>query len=88
MFGLTSQLRRASLSVYLNIIEGDRRNSRKEFLHFLDIADGSLTEVEACLEIAFELHYISENQYEELTNTREEISYMLIGLIRAIKKGL
>lgn len=88
MFSLTSQLRRASLSVYLNIIEGDRRNSRKEFLHYLDIADGSLTEVEACLEIAFELHYISENQYEELTNTREEISYMLIGLIRAIKKGL
>lgn len=88
LFGLTSQLRRASVSVYLNIIEGDRKKSRKEFLRFLDIADGSLTEVEACLELASELHYIVLSQYEEVSMKRKELVYMLLGLIKSIRNQL
>jgi four helix bundle protein len=88
LFGLTSQLRRASVSVYLNIIEGDRKRSRKEFLRFLDIADGSLTEVEACLELAFELQYMSSSLYEEVSIKRKELVYMLLGLIKGVKRKL
>lgn len=51
-FGLTSQLRRAAVSALLNIVEGDRRKSTKEFLRFLEIADASLAEVEIALELA------------------------------------
>lgn len=47
-FGLKGQIRRASVSVVLNIVEGYRRRSTKEFLRFIDFAQASLTEVEAC----------------------------------------
>lgn len=85
-FGLTSQIRRAALSVLLNIVEGDRRKSRKEFLRFLDTADASLTEVEACLEIALDLNYLTNADFEKLEEQRREIAIMLAALIKAINK--
>lgn len=88
MFGLSSQLRRATISVLLNIVEGDRRKSSKEYLRFLDVADGSLAEVEACLEIALDLGYITDKQYSIIEIQRKEIAFMLQGLIRAIQKKL
>jgi four helix bundle protein len=84
-YGLTSQIRRAALSVVLNIVEGDRRNSRKEFLRFLDTADASLTEVEACLEIALDLKYLTLEEYEKIETSRKEIAKMLTSLIKSIK---
>jgi four helix bundle protein len=88
VFGLTSQVRRATISVLLNIVEGQRRESKKDFLHFLDTADASLVEVEACLEIAFDLQYISSEEFEKLEENRREIAYMLVALIKSLKKTL
>lgn len=85
-FGLTSQVRRATLSVLLNIVEGDRRKSRKEFLRFLDTADASLVEVEACLEIALDLNYLTKADFENLEEKRKEIAIMLFSLIKAVRK--
>ncbi|MBI4080897.1 MAG: four helix bundle protein [Candidatus Levybacteria bacterium] len=88
MFGLISQMRRAAISVVLNIVEGDRRKSRKEFLRFLDMADGSLTELEACLEIAVDLHYLNGEDLEKIDGKRKEVASMMVGLMRSIQKAL
>lgn len=84
-FGLKSQTRRAAISVVLNIVEGYRRRSTKEFLRFLDIAWASLTEVEACLEIALDLKYINGKEFLEIEEKRSEIAYMLNSLVRTLK---
>ena len=76
------------VSVFLNIVEGDRRSSRKEFLRFLDTADGSLAEVEACLELALDLSYITNKEFEKVNLDREEIAKMLMGLMRSVRKNL
>jgi four helix bundle protein len=57
LFGLTSQMRRAAVSIPSNIAEGRARNSSREFLHFLSISRGSLAELETQLEIAVRLNY-------------------------------
>jgi len=88
VFGLTSQVRRAIVSVLLNIVEGDRRSSTKDRLRFFEIADGLLVEVEACLEIAYDLRYITIEELENLEEKRREVAVMLSGLIRSVKKML
>jgi four helix bundle protein len=88
LYGLTSQLRRATLSTLLNIVEGHRRGSNKEFIRFLKIADASLAEVEACLEISLELQFINDDRYEILELKRREIAYMLTSFIKAIRNTL
>lgn len=88
-FGLKSQTRRATISVVLNLVEGYRRRSTKEFLRFLDIAWASLTEVEACLEIALDLSYITEKKLADVEEKRSEIAYMLNSLVLSLKnKGV
>jgi len=87
-FGLKGQLRRASVSVVLNIVEGNRRKSTKEFIRFLDIAEASLTEVEAILEIVLGLGYLNDKEYETLEEKRMELAYMLNGLVKSLKKTL
>lgn len=86
LYGLTSQLRRATLSILLNIVEGDRRKSNKEFLRFLEIADGSSAEVEVCLEVALDLLFLSEKQYQELESQRQLVTSMLIALMKKVKE--
>lgn len=88
LFGITSQLRRASVSVVLNIVEGQRRRSKKEFLWFLDVADGSLAEVEACLELAFDLGYITRKQFEKVELRRKEVAVMSRSLMKHIETTL
>ncbi len=80
IFGITSQLRRASVSVSLNIAEGAGRTSKKEFKHFLAIAYGSVCETVTILKICSELSYIRETQYGKLYSTTEEIGRMISGL--------
>jgi four helix bundle protein len=85
LYGLTSQVRRAAVSVPSNIAEGQARFSSKEFCRFLSHARGSLVEVETQLLIAKGLGYISEDDGDRLLNQAAEIGRILNGLIGSIK---
>jgi four helix bundle protein len=75
-FGITNQLRRASVSIPSNIAEGSSRNSNKDFARFLEIAIGSAYEVETQLLISSDLGFINEESTIELTKMLEEIIKM------------
>jgi four helix bundle protein len=83
-FGLTSQIRRSAISIPSNIAEGAARNSNKEFIQFLYVAIGSLSEVETQLLLAKRLTFINENK---LLNEIESIRRMLLGLIKFLKRN-
>lgn len=85
-FGLTSQLRRASVSVISNIAEGFARSSELETKRFLDIARSSLVEVDTQIEIALKLNYITENDIIDLKEYSNHIFAMLTKLIKKISK--
>jgi four helix bundle protein len=84
-YGLKGQLRRAAVSVVLNIVEGYRRNSTKEFLRFLNISGASLTEVEACLEIASDLLYLKPQEQKQLEEKRSELEVILFYFEKSLK---
>lgn len=84
-FGLISQIRRASVSIAANIAEGAGRRSDKEFLNFLSIAQGSTSEVETELLIAFRLNYLSSGDHEEMRRNTDEIGRMLTGLCSHVR---
>src|SRR5258706_5683669 len=84
-FGLKSQLRRAVVSVLLTLVEGYRRHTTKDYLHFLNISEGSLGELEAAFEICLDLKYFTEQQYEELESKRGEVGNLLSQLIKSLK---
>src|ERR1700737_1881162 len=84
-YGLTNQLRRASVSVPSNIAEGQARFSQKEFHHFLSMARGSLVEIETQLLIARNLKYLQPAKAEDLLATADELGRILNGLISSIK---
>jgi four helix bundle protein len=88
MFGLSSQMRRAAVSIPANIIEGQARAGKKEFKRFLDIANGSLAELEYYLELIFALGYVSEEKYMSLEERRIATGNLLGGLIRKLKATL
>ncbi|MEP6704746.1 MAG: four helix bundle protein [Acidobacteriota bacterium] len=79
-FGLTSQIRRASVSIAANIAEGAGRKSTKEFANFLSIAQGSASEIETELLIAFQLGYFGDKVFQELNGDLDEIGRMVTGL--------
>ena len=83
-FGLTSQIRRAAVSVPANVAEGAGRQSQKEFLHFLSNAQGSASELSTELLIAFRLGYISSAEYDAVDQELNEIGRMIVGLCRQI----
>ena len=85
IYGLTSQLRRAAVSVPSNIAEGQARTSTAEFKNFLSIARGSLAEVETQLLIAHRLKYLSTEQLTEVMAIHDEVSKMLPALQRGLK---
>ena len=84
-FGLISQLRRASVSIPTNISEGGARNTKKEFIYFLYISCGSLSEVETLLIIATDLNLISKTEFDKIEKQIDRISALLQGLIRKLK---
>ena len=79
-FGLTSQLRRASISIASNIAEGSARNSFKDKAHFSTLAFSSAVEVLNQLIISFELNFISEIEYQETRNQLESVTNKLNAL--------
>ena len=87
-FGLTSQLRRAVVSVCSNLAEGSSRNSFKDKARFTEIAYGSLMEVLNQLIIASDLDFLSHQNYEKLRLQIEEISNMLNGLRKSQLKNI
>ena len=84
-FGITSQLRRSTTSVPLNIAEGWGRGSNKSYSHFLKIARGSLYETETCLILSNKLGYISTEIIESYSLLIEQIGKMINGLIKSIE---
>jgi four helix bundle protein len=83
IYGLTSQIRRAAVSVPSNIAEGSARQSDKEFVQFLYIALGSLVETETQLIISKEIGYLHDTS--SLSQEVENIRKMLVGLIKHLK---
>lgn len=76
-FGLTNQLRRASVSIASNIAEGSSRSSNKDFSRFLEITLGSCYEIETQLHIASDLKFITEAELKIITKELEEIIKMI-----------
>ena len=78
-YSFRDQIRRASLSIMLNIAEGSAKKSDIEFARFLEISIGSLNEVVACLNIMNELKKLSDDEYNKLLNISEELAKQLGG---------
>ncbi|MGB2988094.1 MAG: four helix bundle protein [Phycisphaerae bacterium] len=83
-YGLTSQMRRAAVSVPANIAEGQARRSTGEFRQFLGIARGSLAELETLIVLSSSLDYATPESVEPLLNACEEISKLLNGLLKSL----
>ncbi len=84
-YGLVQQIRRSAASIPTNIAEGTERYSRKEYLQFLYISRGSLSETDYHVLLSYDLEYISSETYNILSTMIIEIGKMLNGLINALK---
>lgn len=84
-FGLIAQLRRSSASICANIAEGYKK-STKEFMRYLDIAEGSLEETKYHLILSKDLEYLGETRFTELFEQCEEVGRMLNGLMRNLNR--
>jgi four helix bundle protein len=84
IFGLTNQMRRAAVSIPSNIAEGQGRSSRKDFLHFLAVARGSLQELETQCILANRLNFLDEETRCRLDETTSEVGRILSGLISSL----
>jgi four helix bundle protein len=86
IYGLTFQVRRASVSVPSNIAEGHGRTFRRDFMNYLSIANGSLKEVETQLIIAERLKYINKRDKESLLERTTEVGRLISGLSNSLKR--
>lgn len=86
IYGLTSQLRRAASSAPANIAEGSNRTSKKDYLHFLSIAAGSLAEVRYFLHLSKRLGYLGEADYSHCGGLADEAGRTLTGLISSVQR--
>ena len=86
-FGLTSQLRRASISVSSNVAEGSSRGSRKEFARFVEIAYGSLMETVSQIHVARNCSFLEQATFEHMYGRAERLARMLSGLRSRLTKG-
>jgi len=86
LFGLTSQMRRAAVSVAANMAEGYAAGGKGQFRRYLDIAQGSLAEVEYYLILALDLKYITQADYNEAESLRAETGFLLHRLIESLNR--
>lgn len=85
IYGLTSQIRRASVSIPANIAEGFRRFSSKEHKQYLHIAMGSLAELETELFIAYKLEYFIENEFQTISAKIDSLGRMLTAVLQKFR---
>ena len=85
IYGLTSQMRRAAVSIPSNLAEGAARKGKKEFNQYLNIAQGSISELDTQIELSLMLKHIDDNLYNNLMGGLNKISKMLFGLSRSLK---
>ena len=85
-YGLSDQMRRSVVSIASNIAEGQARDSKKDFLRFLSIAQGSKAELETQIEICRRLKYIPDNELQKSENLASETGKMLRNLIRKLQE--
>jgi four helix bundle protein len=86
MYGLTSQIRRAVVSVPANISEGAARKYTKEYLNFLRISLGSLSELETLVLIAWQLNYLKNEDHQFVSSQIKRITILLSGLIKSLEQ--
>ncbi len=84
-FGVTAQIRRAAVSIATNIVEGHKRNTIKDFLHFLNIADSSLEETKYLLLLSRDLTYLGDIVFDALSKVCNEIGRMLYALQKSLR---
>ena len=88
LYGLTSQIRRAIVSVAANIVEGYKRNTDKQTLQFLNISDASFEEFKYLMLLSRDLDFITNCKYEEIFTNSEEVGRLLSGFQKSFKKRL
>ena len=88
MYGLSSQMRRCSVSIASNIAEGNARNGTKELLHFLSIAKGSLAELETQMIIANRRKFLTEDIFLKVSDNIRELDYLVFNLMQKLKTRL
>ena len=87
LFALTSQTKRSSTSIPANIAEGMGRRYKKDTIHFLHIARGSIYELETHLNIALMINIVEENCFNQIMNLIDEVAKLLNGLINYMNKA-
>lgn len=85
-YGLSDQMRRSVVSIASNIAEGQARDSKKDFIRFLSIAQGSKAELETQIEICRRIKYIPDNELQKSENLASETGKMLRNLIRKLQE--
>lgn len=86
LYGLSSQIKRSSISIPSNIAEGYGRSGNKDYLKFLNISIGSLFEMQTQIEIAFNLNYVTKEQFNNIYELSKEIERMISSYSRKIKE--
>jgi four helix bundle protein len=88
VYGISSQLQRAAVSIPANIAEGHARSTTKDFLRYISITRGSLAELETLLTLAEQFGYCQTNHTNEITRHCDELSRMLSGLQKSLKRRM
>jgi four helix bundle protein len=86
LYGLTSQVRRATVSGAVNIAEGSAKHGPREFRRYLDIALGSLSEVSYLLRLAWKLGYLTEGEWKQIDDLRADASRLTWRLYEAVAR--
>jgi four helix bundle protein len=85
---LLPQIKRAVISVVANIVEGYSKSSTKEFIRFLDISRGSLTEVELYFELCLKLNYLTGQDYDQAQGLLIEVQKLIYSFQKSLRKGV